>query len=195
MTCLRSHEAMRPSKWLVRLRWLTHWTIHKPLVRSRVINHAHDRQYPHLYAIPLFNTLLVEVNPLVLQRLLLQLLPGLPLAHLLGELELLVGLDDHLLNETGSDLVLDHLTDLVVLHNLLSVSSQVLDGLSVDRVLGVLVLQLLEGGLVQGNQCRSGVGMLVDTGQTDRSFVSGIDKTFVSCRGDIRRSCVVHSQV
>lgn len=83
-----------------------------------------------------------------------------------------MGLDNHLLNESGSDLGLDNLADLVGLHNLLSVRSQVLDGLSVDRVLGVLVLQLLEGGIVKGNQCRSRVRMLVDTGQTDRSFVS-----------------------
>lgn len=135
------------------------------------------------YAIPfLLLSLLVEVNPLVLERLLCKLLPGLPLAHLLGKLELLVGLDDNLLNETSSNLGLDHLGDLVVLHNLLSVRSQVLDGLSVDTVLGVLVLQLLEGGLVESNECGSGVGMLVDTGQTDRSCVSCAVFETISCR-------------
>lgn len=116
-----------------------------------------------------FPLLSLKVLPLVLQWLLLQAFPRLPLAHLLHQIILLARLHQHLLNQSASNLGLNHLRHLRTLNHSQSCRRHVLNRLSVHRVLGER-RKLLEGCVVHGQQSRARVGVVVETGDTCRSW-------------------------
>lgn len=112
---------------------------------------------------------------MVRQRLLGQLLPGLPLRHLLHQFVLLAGLDQNFFYQTRTNLVFNDFGDLGLLDNLLAGGRDVFDGLSVNALLGDALLELFQCGVVDSNQGWSWVGVLVEAGDTSWSYRQGVN--------------------
>ncbi|EDK37338.2 conserved hypothetical protein [Meyerozyma guilliermondii ATCC 6260] len=92
--------------------------------------------------------LALKVNPLVVQRLLLQFFPALHFRQSSCQTQLFMGLYNNFLDQTTANFALDFLGNLLQLHNLESVLRQSFDRLFVDRIFGILGLQNLQSVVI-----------------------------------------------